>query len=361
MKKSLLIVTALVMSAAGVNAQITITSADVAVPVKIIYQANDTTYAATGINEGSSGISQTWNMTALADGGVDTLTFMSAGWAPDASFPTSNLIMKQGWQNNFAYMTNSASGFTMEGFKGSLDVGAGPMTLKQINSPSEKLMTFPATYLTNFTNNYTTTTPAFYFGIDPGFGFVVDSVRQHSEVKKKVNVDAWGALTTPLSASPFNVLRSEETIVRYDTTDAYIFGAWTDAVITQADSTTGYSWWANGVGFPVVSIKLDSAGGVKQVQWLKSFPVAGINEYTAEAAVNVYPNPAQNEINFAVQTSKAAAVKIYDIAGRMIATYAISNDNAKVDISNYANGAYTFTLLGKDNAILNRGKFTVAK
>ncbi|MBA3972554.1 MAG: T9SS type A sorting domain-containing protein [Bacteroidetes bacterium] len=357
MKKSLLFVSALFLSAMGANAQIILTSADVASPIRVVYQANDTLLPAS-INEGSSGISQTWNMTTLTNGGVDTLTFMSAAWAPDASFPTSTMIMRQGWQSNFAYITNSASAFTNEGFKGIVDFGAGPTTFRQINSPAEKIMTFPATYLTAFTNNYTTTTPAVYFGIDPGIGFVVDSIRQHSEVKKSVNVDAWGSLTTPLGT--FSVLRAEETIVRYDTTDAYIFGTWNDAIVTQADSTTGYSWWANGIGFPIVSMKLDSLGGVKQVQWLLANPVAGISEFTAPE-MNVYPNPAQNEINFTVETSKASSVEVYDVAGRMIAVYAITNENAKLDISNFANGAYSFALLAKDKTVVNRGKFTVAK
>ena len=108
-------------------------------------------------------------------------------------------------------------------------------------------------------------------------------------------------------------------------------------------------------------MKLDSLGGVKSVTWLLANPVAGINEYTAPEAVNVYPNPAQNEINFAMETSKAAEVKVYDVTGRLIGTYAINGNNAKLDVSNLANGAYTFALSGKDGAILNRGKFTVAK
>lgn len=358
MKKSLLIVTALFVVTVSATAQITITTADVAVPPKIIYQANDTLPDGS-INEGSSGISQTWNMTALATGFVDTLTFLPYPWAPNANFSSSNLVMKQGWQENYAYLTNSASGLTSQGFAGTIDVGAGPMNLEQFNTPSEILMNFPATYLTAFTNNYMNVTPAFYFGIDPGIGFTVDSVRQHSEVRKTVTVDAWGSLTTPLAT--FNVLRAEETIVRYDTTDAYIFGAWNDAIITSADSTTGYTWWANGIGFPVVSMKLDSAGGLKQVQWLQAYPAASIDEYNVSVDVNVYPNPAQNEITFAAATSKATLVEVYDIAGRMIGSYPLCSNNAKLDISHYANGAYTFALLGKDNAILNRGKFTVAK
>lgn len=356
MKKSLLIVSALIMSALGSIAQITITTTDVASPIKIIYQSNDTMPT---ISEGSFGTSQTWNMSMLNTHTTDTMTFISYGWVPDAFFSTSNLVMKQGWQNNYSYLRNTASGLTALGSKGTTDFGGGPSTIRQINTPAENLMNFPGTYLTAYTNNYKATTPAFYFGIDPGIGFVVDSVRQNSEVKKNVLVDAWGSLTTPLGT--FNVLRSEETVIRYDTTDAYVFGAWTNAVFTSADSTTGYTWWANGVGFPLVSVKLDSLGNLKQVQWLQSLPALGVNEYTAATQVNVYPNPAQNEITFAVEASKVASIHVFDIAGRMIDSYPVSGTIASVNTTNFANGIYTYTLIGKDNEVLNRGKFTVAK
>lgn len=79
MKKSLLIASAFVLGSLGASAQITITTADIASPIKIIYQANDTLLTNPAI-VGSFGISQTWNMSSLASHTTDTLTFMSASW-----------------------------------------------------------------------------------------------------------------------------------------------------------------------------------------------------------------------------------------------------------------------------------------
>ena len=358
MKKLLLTTSAIVSFTLIASAQITVTTADVASPTKIIYQANDTMPSGS-LSVGSFGTSQTWNMSMLNTHTTDTMTFISYAWAPNSNFSTSNLVVKQGWQNNYVYMTNSASGLTAQGFSGTVDFGAGPMTLNQINSPSEILMNFPGAYLTAITNNYMSVTPAFYFGIDPGIGFTVDSVRQHSEVRKSILVDAWGSLTTPLGT--YNVLRSEETIIRYDTTDAYLFGTWNDAVFTSADSTTGYTWWANGVGFPLVSIKLDSLSNIKQTQWLQALPAVGINEQATTTFVSVYPNPAQNQINFTVEATKVSAIQVLDITGRMIDYIVVSNDNVSINTSVFANGVYSYALVGKDNAILNRGKFTIAK
>lgn len=357
MKKLLLTTTAIVALTIIATAQITVTTADIASPTKIIYQANDTMPT---VSEGSFGISQTWNMSALNTHTTDTMTFISYAWAPNSNFSSSNLVAKQGWQNNYVYLTNASSGLTVQGSSGIADFGGGPMVLNQINTPSENVMNFPGMYLTTFTNNYTTNTD-FFLGFDPGIGFVIDSVKQRSIVKKTVLVDAWGSLTTPLGT--FNVLRAEETTVRHDTTDAEVpaFGGWQYNVDVTADSTTGYSWWANGVGFPLVSIQLDSLSNIKQTQWLLALPAVGINEQANATVVMVFPNPAQNQINFTVESSKVTAIQVMDITGRMIDFIVTSEDNVSINTSLYANGVYTYALVGKDNAILNRGKFTIAK
>ena len=345
------------MSVLASVAQITITTTDVAAPTKIIYQSNDT-LPSPSLSVGSAGISQTWNMSMLGTSTMDTLTFVSASWGPDASsFPTANLAVKQGWQNFYAYATSNASTLSIVGAGGTAGFGGGPVNLKQYNSPAEILMNFPATYLNGFTSNYINTTPA----INPGISGV-DSARIKSDVKKTVSFDAWGSLTTPLGT--FNVLRTMETVVRHDTTDIMAFGLWNPipgTPLLAADSTTGYTWWANGVGFPLVSIKLDSLSAIKQVTWLQSLPLVGINEATAASQVNVFPNPAQNEITFAVEASKVASIQVFDIAGRMIDSYAVSGNTASINTSDFANGVYSYTLMGNNNAILNRGKFTVAK
>ena len=289
---------------------------------------------------------------------MDTLTFVSASWGPDASsFPAANLAVKQGWQNFYAYATSNASTLSIVGAAGTADFGGGPVNLKQYNSPAEILMNFPATYLTAFTSNYINTTPA----INPGISGI-DSARIKSDVRKTVSIDAWGSLTTPLGT--YNVLRINETVVKYDTTDVMIGGMWNSfpgTPFTSADSTRGYSWWANGIGFPLVSIKLDSLGGKKEVTWLMSLPAVGVNEYTAATNVNVYPNPAQNEITFAVEASKVATIQLFDITGRVIDNLSVSGTIVSVNTSAYANGSYSYALVGKDNVILNRGKFTIAK
>lgn len=361
MKKTLLFTTTLLVGALASNAQITVTSADIASPITVIQQAQDTMPTVT---VGSSGISQTWNMSALNTHTTDTLNFISPTWAPAAAqFPTANLsIQFAGFgQNAYVYATNTASSMTILGQSAVQDFGGGPIAVVQKNTPAEILTNFPSTYLSNFTQNYVTD-GTFYLGIDPGIGFVIDSIRQKSSITKYSNVDAWGTITTPLiSAVP--CLRYYSTKHNTDSLFAYatLLGGW--AFIQETiDSSKSYSWWANGIGFPLVELNTNwAADTVTSASWLKATPAAGINDYTALATVNVYPNPAQNEITFDVDASKVSAIQVYDVTGRMVGTFPVSSATTKIDVASFANGMYSYLLIDRDDQLVNRGKFAVAK
>ena len=360
MKKTLLSATLFCFGVLSVSAQITITTADVAIPTKIIYEETDTLPI---VSVGAPGVTtQTWNMSLLNSGKIDTLSFLNYSSIPNATFSSSNLVAKQGSTSNYAYMLNSAIGLFTLGNAATVDFGSGPKAVKQINSPSETRQVFPATYATTDTNNFTTTTPAFLLGITVS-GIFIDSARAKSVVQKTVIVDAWGSLTTPLGT--YNVIRSKETKVNHDTTDAFsstFGGIWVPAIQTAADSVVTYTWWANGIGFPIATATMDSTGALKSVQWLKSLPAtAGINELVSAVTVNVFPNPAENELNITIDGSKTVSIQVFDVSGRLIDTYAVENNYALINTTAYANGIYMYSIIGKENTLLSRGKFTIAK
>jgi len=99
MKKLLLTITIFSTAIFTSSAQITITDADIATPNHVVYQANDTL---PNIIVGTAGAtSQTWNMNTLAQHTTDTLNFIPYAWQPNVNYPTSNLVVKQGWANQF--------------------------------------------------------------------------------------------------------------------------------------------------------------------------------------------------------------------------------------------------------------------
>lgn len=354
MKKTLLFLSSFAAGMIGANAQVTITSADVAVPPKVIMQANDTLPV---VSAGSAGTAQTWDMTALNAHSVDTLNFMPYSWAPNPSFSAANVVVQQGSASAYSYIVSNSTDLLALGINATVTFGSTPITLKQINMPPEKLASFPFTYNTTYVNDYVSNTPPTYIG---SASPPIDSIRSRSVVHKTVLVDAWGTLTTPLGT--YSVIRSRETKVKHDTSDVHVpFLGWQNGAQITADSTTQYVFWANSIGYPLVTLIKDSLGNVSSATWLMMMPTVGINAYTAAAAVSVYPNPAQTELNIVADPEKAAALQVFDMMGRLVDTQPVTSAVSTLNTSAYANGAYTFSILARDKSILGRGKFSVAR
>jgi hypothetical protein len=352
MKKNLLILSSF-LGILSSSAQITITSADVVTPTKMLIEATDTMpLVSVGF---ANSVSQTWNMSSLHTHTIDSSMYLPYSAFPNPSFPTSNLIIKPLHQTLYAYARNSTSGLSMLGNAGTANVVGNPTPISSKNSSPEIILNFPMTYGTNIANNFTTTT------VYPYNAGGTDSIRIKSKVTKVITADAWGSLTTPLGI--YNALRVKEVKQSSDSAFFHIPGSGWQFISTQpGGSSTDYFFWANGVGFPLVVASANGGGTIVSVTWLKALPITtDINETVAATEVSVFPNPAQNEINFAVETSNAAIIHLFDISGRMINSYSVTSDHTTVDISNLTNGVYSYSLIDKDNVLLNRGKFIIAK
>ena len=363
MKKIVFCLSAICFVVLSSSAQITITTADIGIPGQVLHQATDS-FPTISVGTASA-TTQIWNMAALGQNAHDTLSFLAYSSAPNPNFSTSNLILKEGWQNNYAYTVNNSSSMKTLGLSGTLPLMGYPTFITQKYITSEDVVTFPYTYNSSFTDNYRTYAK-FYFGhpvTSSGITVTVDSVRDHATIRKTAIVDAWGTLTTPLGT--FDVIRSKETKITYDTVDAYynfLGASWHNNTSHSADSTTIYNFWANGLGYVLVTAKMDSTGAVKKVDWLQSAPLGfGIKEVSKSESELIYPNPAKNEINFVADASKQKAIEIFDVAGRLIDTFTVTNNQTTINTSTFASGTYSYTIIGKDNSIVSKGKFNVSK
>lgn len=82
----------------------------------------------------------------------------------------------------------------------------------------------------------------------------------------------------------------------------------------------------------------------------------GINENQ----VIVYPNPAQEELNF--KTSETASViYMYDATGSYNESINITSETTTINTLKMINGIYFYTVINKDGSVLSRGYFSVAK
>lgn len=354
MKQTLLCFVALA-AAGSLAAQVTITTADVAPVYTQIRQARDTTPTVTSVG---SGANQTWNYSALNNQGVDTLTFTLPQFTPyAANFGGSNLAVDQRSQGNdvYIYLNNSASELNIQG-QAFDPFGTGVMPIA-FNNP-EIMIPFPAAYGSSWSD---TATAMFqmYYGQDPGIGFTVDSFRIHMWVKKTADADAWGAVTTP--AGTYNVLRENVLRVEYDTIDIYAFGNWAPNFYSQQDSNRVFTYWANGIGFPVVELtEGQDLGSVTSATWLLGTAAVGIPENTVGMEVPLYPNPASGFVNFDTKGSAIRTISIYDVNGQLIETANVSSDNTRIDVSAYASGLYFYNATDANGNVTARGKFNVA-
>ena len=384
MKKiKLTLVSLLLLFSSSLFSQVTISSLDMASPGKIIYQAHDSVPT---INVGPAGTNQTWNYLGVLNADfIDTLMFISPVDAPNYyDLPVSNLIIPVNAAGDIDYAVNSPADLTIIANTENkiLFPGGAKTTLIKTNTPVEKVLEFPLEYNSTFTQNYVNFTQYFYGSVPPNYtpsvsdtkNFIFsngtsaihkcgmsDSLREKKIVFKSVVADAWGTITT--AAGTFDALRVKETKITVDTIDAH------DALLyvwffykAKKDSVVTYYWYANDTGVPLVTGTMDSLGAVKSVVWLAS-PLAtlGVNEMAAASNINVFPNPAQNVISFNIDPSKASLILVYDITGRLINSSPVTADKVILNTSSFANGMYTYALIGNDKGILNRGKFSVAK
>jgi hypothetical protein len=115
------------------------------------------------------------------------------------------------------------------------------------------------------------------------------------------------------------------------------------------------------LGFEVAP---NNANNIKTIStvWMNEqrWPV-GLSEELNKAAesLSVYPNPASDLINFAIDYNKATAVKMMDITGRVIETVNFNLNNAQVDVRNYNAGIYMYQVLDNEGKVVKAGKVTV--
>ncbi|HTA27364.1 MAG TPA: T9SS type A sorting domain-containing protein [Bacteroidia bacterium] len=94
-----------------------------------------------------------------------------------------------------------------------------------------------------------------------------------------------------------------------------------------------------------------------------AYLASGIDNIAAHSDnVNLYPNPANNQINFAVTGQfKVGMVEVYDITGKLMGTYIMHNNLLTINTQSFNTGLYLYKMYDNTGAQLNVGKFSVVK
>jgi hypothetical protein len=91
------------------------------------------------------------------------------------------------------------------------------------------------------------------------------------------------------------------------------------------------------------------------------FNPAGIKEQELLSGFHVGPNPAQSILSVYNTKLTRATIQFYDITGRQVASSVINEANNVIDLNNFSQGAYLYSIIDENGKTLNYGKVIVRK
>lgn len=85
----------------------------------------------------------------------------------------------------------------------------------------------------------------------------------------------------------------------------------------------------------------------------------GVDNMINTPVLNVFPNPANNELNFTNIPTDATSLNIYDVTGKNKITMLINDVKLSIETQAWPVGIYMYEFVDANKTILNRGKVSV--
>ncbi len=331
------------------QAQITITSSNTPTAGHVANQKVDT--LCNGITEGIAGANQTWDFTGLANHKEETIGFVVPSTLPGASsFPTANLGIDDA-SSQYQFVNSNSSEFNVLGFYGSL---IGTMT-PVILGPGFKLITFPSTYNTSYNYTYTSTVQVPY-NQPP-----VDSIRINISGNISSIMDGWGIVSTPTYAN-VACLRQNFTEIVTNTMYIHMSGTWTPSGSPDVDTSYSFNWWSEPHNAPILELDKETNGVISEAKWLHSYLPGSVStpEVKTVSNIKVYPNPVK-DVLYVSGLTEASVIVITDITGKILSSNYLNPNKSAINISEYKNGVFIYSVIDIKGSILSKGKFIVVK
>lgn len=315
MKRAFTISLIILFIAAAAPAQITLNSSDVVnIYSSIRYNHSDT--LTTSVNIGAPGGNNIWNFSSLLSHNTASFENVSPAATPYiADFPSANLVTKSKtlitegqFADYYAYVNLSDASFTVLGGEMGITYQGFPLQTKMVNNPGERSMIFPATYNTQWVENFSYTLSTMMGGM------VMNSFTEKHTTY--YTIDAYGTLTVPGGAT------TEALRIKKDT--RYILtrdNSWHRRISYEIMTKNGLS-----VAFHVVDTLTADHGTitVDNVSWSTSTAV-GVKE-TGQLPLYVslsqnYPNPFNPAtiLKYDIPEAGEVELKVYDMLGREVA------------------------------------------
>ncbi|MFM9944001.1 MAG: T9SS type A sorting domain-containing protein [Bacteroidia bacterium] len=318
MKKIILL--ALILSAASIKAQTTLTNSILPVLGDSISVAMDTVLK----SEGNSGANITWNFSGLKTVYKFKRYNVMPSFTPYSSlFPSASLARTDYNGIVYTYWKNSSTASMYYGF-------VQPAVVDQTFKTPITYYKFPINYNDNFTDTFTAVTNP---GAITGKG------------KYSFKADAWGSLTLP-NKTVTNTLRTKSII--------YIG----DSSINSYSLTTEYAWYQNGHKEPLLLISRVIVNKVltRKFVMFDFSNTSGIEDLSAVNTVKLFPNPATKSLSVSIdrtQFNGGVYIRVFDMLGKKVfeSPSEIFTNAYNLELSTFNCGTYLLEISTKNRVV----------
>lgn len=285
---------------------------------------------------GSAGSGQNWNFSAATSDSMYVETVITpASAAGSSNFPnaTSAITITQDGVEAANFLATSAAVHSQLGFYAS---GMGIEASMIYSNPAD-ILRFPVGLGQSFVDD---------FASEVNIGI---TYQRNGTVS--VDVDGNGTLTT--AAGTYN------NVLRVKTVEAYeLIGLPPIPGSSTSGTVTSYNFISPDYpGFILYSYTIDDDGITADTSIIFGDPsIVGIASREIAPELNVYPNPANLEINVATNNN-VASVEVIDVQGRVVAIQTVTKNQSIVTIPtlNLSNGIYMV------RATSNEGTYSVRR
>lgn len=303
-----------------------------------VYSVNQCDTITTGV-PGATGAGAVWNYTPTVHSSIQRTYTTSL--STNATFSPADGVVSSGPNDASYYLTNSATHLAYYG--GNISVN-GVTAIAKYSSPAI-VAAYPMALNTSTSS------------VTSGTVNVTSPFPISAPFTGNCNVlaDATGTLVLPS--------RTYTDIIRLTTNQNLVASGTATINLLTYDYYSPSSSKAPILSVQSSTIASFSGTSTQTITTLqKDYITVGLKDATPNSTeLSVFPNPASSVVNFATGNTEAYKVTVYDITGKAVATELFEDSRSKLNVSALNNGIYLYTVTGRNNQVINTGKFNVNK
>jgi hypothetical protein len=273
---------------------------------------------------GTAGASQVWDFSALSQDSAFSNVAVPVPASRMVAYPNANVAQITSYKDTTYYQVGANSELINWGYYSSF-LGSTKYTDGQV------ILKYTLSFGDTFKDSVKGTSSIKYNGA---------TLKTNRKGEAVVTYDGWGSILLPGQKSYPKVARIKSVLSGVDVVVGF--------TTTFLSTITSYSWYAEGVNYPVLNITaIDSPGLISDRVVIQSGPYdpAAVLDQNFSNSILVSPNPAQEIVNIQMNTSSNGAVSltIKDPSGKTHLSSlvpAVSNGSIALNISSLQQGLY---------------------